>query len=167
MNWGDKHDAGARFKTVFAAAEVDVTAAGTGDATEFNGALIDRKGFYSLDVALAFTAALQADETLSFIANFQDADELDGSGVADVSTDYAEALTSTLAATGDSGGSTETGSIQFGVDLTMFRRYVRVQITPDLSASGTDTAKISSLYILGGADKAPASADRVNLRATP
>lgn len=165
MSWGMNKDFGAYMKPVRAGAEVDVTAGGSGDATEVNGAWIDTKGFESLEAILSYTATLAATETMTLAANIQDADTIAGANAADVSTQYLSALSATTVATGDSGGSTETGIYSVGVDLTMLRRFVRIQWTPNLSASGTDTAKIGSLYVLGGAKYPPANANRTVLRA--
>lgn len=165
MSWGQTKDFGAYMKPVRAGAEVDVTAAGSGDATEVDGAWIDTKGYESLEFILSYTATLQADETMTFAANVQDADTIGGSGAADVATTHLSAMAATTVATGDSGGSTETGVHSIGIDLTMCKRFVRVQWTPNLSASGTDTAKIGSLYVLGGAKYPDATTDRTTLRA--
>lgn len=162
MSWGKQKDAGAWYKPVHARAEVDVTAGGSGDATEAAGVWIDRKGFDSLDVILSFTATLGDDETITFAANLQDANDDQGDGAGD----YGAAYAATLAATGDSGGSTETGVVQLGFDLTMAKRYVRIQFTPDMSAANTDTSKVTPLYVLSGAKDTPANPARVNLRQT-
>jgi hypothetical protein len=37
------------------------------------------------------------------------------------------------------------------------KRYIRVKATPDLSASGTDTAAISGVVVFGGQDSLPTS----------
>lgn len=160
MSWGKQKDAGAWYKPVYSRAAVAVTAGGTGDATEADGGWIDRQGFDSLDAVIAFTTALAADQTLTIAANFQDADTIGGSGAAD----FGEAHAATVYATGDSGGSTETGVAQIGIDLTMARRYVRIQFTPNLSRANTDTANLQQTYILAGAKDVPANPARVNLR---
>lgn len=165
MSWGQKKDFGAYMKPVRAGAEVDGTAGSTGDNTEVNGAWIDTRDYESLEFILSYTATLQAGETLALIANVQDADDIDGNGVADVSTSYLSALSSTTIATGESGGSTETGTYSVGIDLTMCKRFVRVQWTPNLSASGTDTFKIAPLYVLGGSKYPQARTDRSTIRA--
>lgn len=165
MSWGQTKDMGAYIKPVRAGAEVDGTAGSTGDNTEVNGAWIDMKGFESLEFVLSFTATLGSGETLALIANVQDADDINGTGAADVSTDHLSALASTVIATGESGGSTETGIYALGIDTTMCKRFVRVQWTPNLSASGTDTFKIGQLYLQAGAKYPPAHTSRTVLRA--
>ncbi len=130
------------------------TAGGTGDATEVDGAYIDRQGFSSLKVVIAYKAVLAQAKTLSIAANLQDATSSAGAGVAD----YGEAMASAVVATGDTGGSTETGVVELDFDISGADRYVRVQYTPDLNASGTDTASLSAVYVLGGAQVQPVTA---------
>jgi hypothetical protein len=52
------------------------------------------------------------------------------------STDYA------AVATGGTGGSTGVFAIKQDIDLQGCKRYVRVSVTPNLSATGTDVATI-------------------------
>lgn len=129
------------------------TAGGTGDATEKDCAYIDRQGFSSLKVVIAYSATLAATKTLAVAANLQDATSAAGAGVAD----YGDAMASAVVATGATGGSTETGVIELDFDVSGAGRYVRVQYTPDMSATGTDTATLAAVYILGGAQVQPVS----------
>lgn len=139
----------ARFAAVSSA-----TAAGTGDATEVNGAYIDRQGFSSLKVVIAYSAVLAATKTLSIAANLQDATSSAGAGVAD----FGSAMASTVVATGATGGSTETGVVELDFDISGADQFVRVQYTPDLSNTGTDTASLAAVYVLGGAQVQPVTA---------
>lgn len=139
----------ARFAAVSSA-----TAAGTGDATEVNGAYIDRQGFSSLKVVIAYSATLAQAKTLSIAANLQDATTSGGTGVAD----FGDAMASAVVATGPTGGGTVTGVVELDFDISGADQYVRVQYTPDLNASGTDTASLSAVYILGGAQVQPVTA---------
>ena len=152
-----QNDAGALIAARYASAGVDVTAAGTGDNTEVNGAWVDRQGFNSLKVVIAYTATLGDAETLAVAANLQDASDDDGTGVAD----YGTALSSTVQTTGNSGGSTETGVVELDFDVSGADRYVRIQFTPNLSASGTDTAEMAAVYLLAGSDENPVTATAV------
>ena len=83
-----------------------------------------------------------------------DATSSGGSGVAD----FGDALAATVVATGGSGGSTVTGVVELDFDLTGAEAYVRAQYTPDLSATGTDTATLAVTYVLCGAESQPATA---------
>ncbi len=155
MSWGQTKDMGAYMAPEHAGVAVSVTAGGAGDATEVNGAWIDTKEFESMEVLFDYTATLAEGETLSLAANIQDADDIAGTGAADVSTEYLTAMAATVVATGDSAGSTETGVYGMGVDLTKYRRYVRCQVTPDLSATATDTANLQGIAVFGGGQVLP------------
>jgi len=133
-------------------APLTITAAGTGDNTAVTGATIDRASYgmaQSAEVGVLWLAALQATETLDLAVEYQTS--------ADGSTwDTAVALqASATVATGDTGGSNESGITKFSLNMSGLKRYVRVNFTPDLSASGTDTAILMSLWALGGADTLP------------
>lgn len=136
-----------------AAANTAVTAGGGGDNTEVVGVILDRAalGFpKSCVVAIPFTATLAATQTLTVA---WDIDEGDASNLSD-----AEVLTSAAAqvvATGPAGGGTVTGTFEANVNLGGAGRYVRLNFTPNLSASGTDTAALSAVIVFGGADRLP------------
>lgn len=151
------HDIGACLDARFGIVEQDVTAGGSGDATEFDGAYIDVTDRKSIKVLVPFSATLAAGETLSIAANLQDATALAGTGVADFGT----ALAATVVATGASGGSTETGVAELDFDVSQSRGFVRAQVTPDMSAASIDTANLSVLYVTGGAERNPIS-NRLN-----
>lgn len=145
------HDIGACLDAVYCAAEVDVTAGGSGDATEVNGAWISVADRMSIKVLLPFTATLGAGETISFAANLQEASDISGTGAAD----FGDAVAATVVATGESGGSTEKGVVELDFDVSQTDGFVRVQFTPDMSRANTDTAKIQSAYVRGGASVNP------------
>lgn len=151
------NDVGSCLAARYASAGIDATAGGSGDATEVNGAWIDRQNFGSVKVVVVYTATLAQDETLSVAGNLQDATDSSGTGAADFGTAYSSAVQ----ATGGSGGSTETGVVEFDFDLQTAKQYVRMQFTPDLSASGTDTAEIAAIYVLGGSNENPVTASVV------
>jgi len=150
------NDAVARIAARYATEGVDIVAGGAGDNTEVDRAYVDRRGFASLKAVIAYTATLQAGETLKIAANLQD--DADGAGVG---TDFGDALASATVATGPGGGGTRTGVIELDFDLSGANRYTRLQFTPNLSASGTDVAELSAVYILAGATDDPVSASVV------
>ena len=76
-------------------------------------------------------------------------------------TDFGDALASVTVATGPSGGGTRTGVIELDFDLSGADRYTRLQFTPNLSASATDVAELSAVYILAGATDDPVTASVV------
>lgn len=150
------NDAVARIAARYATEGVDIVAGGAGDNTEVDRAYVDRRGFASLKAVIAYTATLQAGETLKIAANLQD--DADGAGAG---TDFGDALASTTVATGPGGGGTRTGVIELDFDLSGANRYTRLQFTPNLSASGTDVAELSAVYILAGATDDPVTASVV------
>jgi len=126
--------------------------AGTGtDNSKKTGATIDRQGYYSLTLAIIWIANLAASKTISFAIEYQES--ADGS-------DWETAVAiqaSTVAGTGVSGGSTGlTGLVETDINLNARMRYIKFNITCDLSNTGTDTAAFTSAAILGGAIDKPA-----------
>lgn len=133
----NNQDAGAPFKLIGGGGARGV-AAGTGDATEAVGVIVDMQaqpGPMSGFLFVGGSAILQATETIDIndvgiehgdIANLSDKADFT------VETDHA------AVATGGTGGTTEGFAIKHKADLTGIKRYWRVKVTPDLSASGTD-----------------------------
>lgn len=140
------------------------TAGGTSDAVQFFGTSIDRMGFSTgslprtVDVVIPWDATIASGATLSLTLTLQDS--ADNSSFADFATEGA-----TVVATGNSGGTRQQGVARLtvassdkptgtpGVSLGGARRYVRLGITPDLSASGTDTGIVQGLGIFAGFDQ--------------
>jgi len=133
------------------------TAGGAGDNTEADGSYADRLDTSSgiaksAKLIIGYRATLAAAATLSLTVNIQD--DADGSGAG---TDFGPALAKTVVATGAGGGSTETGTVELDFDLSSAERYVRSQITPDLSAGATDTATVWATWVFFGAENGPMS----------
>ena len=144
---------GALISVLGASANVAATAGGTGDATAVTGGIIDlMENGHPLSgvLAIPYTATLAAGETLSI------AYEVD-SGNADDLGDAATLVSgvSAVVATGPTGGGTVAGTFEVDILLAGAGRYVRANFTPTLSASGTDTAALSSVMVLGGFDRLP------------
>lgn len=134
-------------KTVTGLTARTITAGGTGDGVAQNGTSIDRQDIYSAIVAVPITAVLAATETATVNVKVQDS--------ADNSTFADFASATELVLTGDTGGSTETDIIQLKVNLQGAKRYMRVVVTCDLSATGTDTATFAAVVALTGAIENP------------
>lgn len=139
-------------KIARAGANIAATAGGSGDDTEVTGVIIDRLAIgtpSSAVLAISFTATLAQGETLTVDYAVQQ-------GAAANLSD-AEALTtgSVVAATGGTGGTTETGCVEIDLNVIAGGQYLRADITPNLSASGTDTAALASLLVFGGMDRVP------------
>ena len=131
-----------------------VTAAATEDGVKVTGETIDLgTGLDRPDsgiLSVSGVASLQATETLGVAAELQESS--DGS-----TWDTAEALyASTTVATGVTGGSTGLGfSKQTHVKIKPRKQYIRFNVTPDLSASGTDTAVWSASFTGAGSFRVP------------
>jgi hypothetical protein len=158
MKYGDLHDFGDLFTAKVAFANTAATAAGSGDATEVNGDAIDRFAFTSGRMAhatlvVAARATMASGETLTIAANFQDAVSSTGPWA-----DFGDALAATTTVSAAGGAVTASpGTVELGCDITGARRWVRVQVTPNLSRAGTDTATIAGLVVFGGPEILPAA----------
>ena len=135
------------------AANTAVTAGGSGDNTLVTGVIIDRAALgwpQSAVFAVPFTATLAAAATLGISYAVQEGDD---SGLSDAATLKSAALATV--ATGPGGGGTVTGILEINVSLAGAGRYIRGNFTPDLSAANTDTAALSAVWVLGGAERLP------------
>jgi len=124
-------------------------AAATEDNVKVTGESIDRQGYDSCAFVLTGSAVLTEAKTASIAVEYQDS--------ADNSTwNTAVALqASTVEATGDTGGSTEDLLIELALSLRGLERYVRFNVTLDLSHTSTDTAEWTAACILGGKEATP------------
>lgn len=144
---------GALISVLRATANVAATAGGSGDDTLVTGVILDRGaiGFPQSGVlAIPFSAALGEDETLEigYAVQTGNADNL-----SDAETLHSGAKA--VVAVGPTGGGTVTGTFRVDVPLGGAGRYVRANFTPDLSRANTDTAALSAVMVLGGADRLP------------
>lgn len=131
-----------------ATANAAATAAGAGDNTAVTGVIIDRAALgwpRSCVVAIPWTTTLAASQTLSLGWTLQDGA---AANLSDAAT-FATAVSAVVATV------TASGQLEANVDLTGAKRYVRLNFTPDLSATGTDTAALSGVLVFGGADRLP------------
>jgi hypothetical protein len=148
---------GAYIKVLRAIPSTSVTAAGTGDNAAITGTIIDRLAYGNPDtcvVALPYTTTLAAAATMTFKSVL--VEHGDASNLSDAVTFATlETSTGTVIETGGGGGSTNTGCKEYDVDLSGAKRYFRVKATPDLSASGTDTAVISGVVVVGANESLP------------
>ena len=125
----------------------NATAGGTGDATEVDGATVNRMTYgmpESAVLAIQYITSLTADKTLAFTITLQDS--ADGSSWTDVTvSDFASAITVKTGALTDS----EDFHVSH-LNLKGLRQYVRAQVKPDLSHTSTDTAVGNFCFVLGG-----------------
>lgn len=139
MQINDK-DAGAYLKVVSGGGARGV-AAGTGDATEAVGDIVDQLAHPELRSGLIFVAGSATLTDLKLLdigsVKIEHGIESDLSDAADFFTpvDFDSVAVS-------AGGTTELFAIKLNVDLWGVYRYWRVSIIPDLDAVGTDTFEL-------------------------
>ena len=130
------------------------TAGGTGDATAKAGAIIDT---LTLDhpmsglIAIPWDCTLTDTKTLSLSVKIEHGDAANLSDAADY-TFGGSVVDLGVVVTSDGGGA-EAGVSVVPVDLSGIKRYWRVEVTPDLSATTTDTLTFGACVVLGGLDK--------------
>lgn len=152
-----QRDLGSLTTAKIGSAFATATAGGAGDATAVAGIAIDRLAGnipLNAEILLAFTATLAATKTLS-IGTVKVEQSADGANWD--ATAYKAFTDPGIVATGQAGGSTEKGVVKLQVDLRSAKRFVRFGFTPDLSASGTDTATAVAIWNLAGFDRLPAA----------
>ncbi len=150
MTFAMAHNIDAFIGAASALDNVAVTAGGTGDATLATGLAIDRNALgspLSASFAVRYKAALAAAATLSLSASVETDDNSGFSSPTVLAT-----FSSAVVDTGATGGSTQRGVVRFPVDFAGAEQYVRLKVTPDLSAGSVDTAELSAVAILGGQD---------------
>jgi hypothetical protein len=147
-----QHDIGAWITSRFAD-QIDVTAAGAGDATESDGIWVQRPEMAaSCKVIVAYEAVLADTEDIAIGFNVQDATSAAGAGV----DDFGAAVASAVLVT-SSGGTTERGVVELDLNLAGANEFLRTQITPDMSAASTDTARIQAVFVFSGERVVPAA----------
>lgn len=143
-------DFGSQFYQSLAAAITDLTAGGTGDNTKVTGSTLDQAAlstrFSSVVFLIVYKAVLSAGKKLTVALEVQHSD--DGS----TWTTY-ETVSAAVENIDGGSGSTVGGVGKKSYDLRALKRYVRANITPNLDASGTDTARVGCVAILGSGDR--------------
>lgn len=135
-------------------AAASATAGGAGNNTAVTGAVIDRAQWaqglpLSLDAIIAFEATLAATKTLSLAWTLNDS--ADGVNFAAYASGSAAVV-----ATGPTGGATVVGEYKISASLSSARRYLRLDFTPNLSATSTDTAAARAVGAFAGFQHNPA-----------
>ncbi len=153
MGMNLQRDVGSLVSPKIASAFTSVTAAGAGDNTAVTGVTLDRfaTGSMPLDavVVIAWQATLASAQTLT-IKNVAIEHSVDGSSWSTYKTWTDPGIVATGVATA------VKGVVELGLDLSSAKRFVRANHTPDMSASGTDTATTVVLLVLAGYDRLPA-----------
>lgn len=132
-----------------AVGQTSATAGGSGDDTAASGEWVKREYYYSGSVLIPYTTSLADGETLAFTVTFEHADDASGSNAESYDPAYCDSGVENEVV--HSGAvSDESGVCQVPVNLQAAKNYVRVNVTPVMSASSTDTASFSAVLVLGG-----------------
>ncbi len=150
-----QRDSGAYLVTRNALNAVVVTAGTTVSGQEVNGFIVDRLAFndliLSVKVAIPFNLALSTADTGTLAARLQHS-------LTTASTAFAD-FADKDGSTNNSVVTTTAGPLdsilEFDVDLSSARQFVRVQVTPTLSSSVTDTLDYAGVLVFGGGDNIP------------
>ena len=154
MNVSQSRNIGAYIKRVLAFNHLQVVAGGGADGVAQNGRGIDRSldasGNLSLSasVGLLISAVLAGSETASAVVQIQDSDD-DGSG--DAYADFGDPSAATLV----SDGADENGVLDFDIDLSGAKKWVRMEVTVTMSAGDTDTAELMGDLVMAGPPERP------------
>ena len=118
-------------------------------ATGIGGQSQDLVGrFGSVKFAVFYDCVLTATKNLSIAAEYQTS--TDGSS-------WATAVSLRAAAAVATATGVNSGQLEYDLSLESLPRYIRFNVTPDLSATGTDTAIIQTVAILTDATVNPIS----------
>lgn len=133
-------DVGNSLKSFPAAIDHDATAGSTGDNTKVTGNEMELLGKYqSAKIVIAYKTTLGSSETLSYTVAKID------SNTSGAEADSTAVLAKTVVETGTDTGT--EGVYEIDVDLSSWKKYAKLEITPDLSASGTDTVTWSAVLV--------------------
>ena len=124
-----------------------VTAGGAGDNVAQNGVAINRRGFYSGVAAVIVRAVLGANQNVVTTVTVQHRPE--GGAWTNLSAPRNFTLSTVSAATVE-------GVHEVDFDLEGAEAEIRLVVTPNLSAAGTDTATVGAVVTLGEATSLPA-----------
>lgn len=147
-------DVSSLVKCVNGGAPEVLLAGGGQDGTEVDGNDVDRAGYNSALLLIPATASLGGGETLTIAVQLQHADD-DGTGAADTYADLGAAYAVTSAVVL---AAAPEGMIALSIDLSGVKQWVRAQVTSSFSAGTLDTAEVSTVWVLGGAEVLPAEA---------
>lgn len=161
MNIANQRDIGAQLVAKNAVNPAVVTAGSTDDGQEVNGFIIDRQAFadllLSVKVAIPYDASIVDTFTATLAANLQDSDTTASTAFADYD-DKDGSTGQSVVETGTTAVTAFDKILEFDVDLSSAKRYIRLQVTPTLSNGSTssDTLDYGAVHVFGGSDQPPA-----------
>lgn len=147
-----QHGIGQLIASVNALSPYTATAGGAGDNTQQTGITLDRQSigreYLSAQVAIPYKATLAAAKKVTVSSIVEDS--ADGASWATYVTGLSSSV---VGSTTSTAAQTLNSALTYNVDLGSARRYVRVDVTADLSAANTDTFAFAAVAALGGQDR--------------
>lgn len=134
----------------------------TEDGVEVSSTAIDRLAdtqhpYQSMVVAVPYSFTAIATNTGSITSNVQHSDNSSAGWEDFDDKDGSTANSVTLGSTASTAAQTTDSVLKYDVDLSSAKRYVRVQVTPSLSGTSTETddLDIAGVVVLGGGNVMP------------
>ena len=155
------HDVGA-FLTVSNVFNPRIVTAGTTVENEQTGDVIDRGLGAGSNLALSAKIAVPYNYTLAAAKTATLSFKLQDSATT-ASTDFSDyadkdgTTSNSVATAATTASQTPSGILSGDFDLSSAKRYLRVKVTPTLSATVTDTADIAAVMVFGGSGALPGS----------
>jgi hypothetical protein len=131
-------------------------AGSTNDNSEKAGVIIDRGAHevpLSMSLLMPFKAVLGAAATLKLGYRIEHGND---SALADTADFASVAVAGNVVATANASGQTLSGIAKADIDLGGAKRYLRINLTTDLSAANTDTSVQAAVAVFGGESVIPA-----------
>lgn len=155
MSISQRKNIGAYLHAAYAADSTAVTAGGSGDAVAVAGTAVDRLAQgtpLSASIVYAIKATMANTKTLSLAYKVQSS--VDSAFTVPVDLP-GSVIASVVVLNAKSDGSAQTIVVKHDVDLNGALQYVRVNFTPDLSNTATDTATLIPVWVFGGMAELP------------
>lgn len=126
---GPVRDLGHNVDTKYLTVGQTATGGSTGDGTPVDCTEVDIRGYSSGKIVIAYEGVLNAAETLAFAV-----DHAEG----DVTLTYgADAVVQANTVAVTSAGATDVGVVEIDVDLSGWKQFQQIEVTPSLSSNGT------------------------------
>lgn len=154
MSFARFHNIGSQIAAVDSGVAFNTVAGGAADNVEQVGAIIDRTqhgAALSASLLIPYRANLAAGQSLKIGYRVEHGAD---AALADTS-DFVKVLPAANQVANSVAGGVVTGVVKVDLDLAGAKRYIRVDVTSDLSAAGVDTSVLSVALVLGGEDRVP------------
>jgi hypothetical protein len=142
----DDRNSGAFTEAAYVNNIASFTAGTTYDNAKQTSASIDRADYnypQSCKLVLNYNAAITSAKALQLAVGILDSED-DTNWNAEVALQAAKAIHSLTT------GASVTGTFELDIDLSAYERYIKFTTTANLTATGTDTCKYTTVALFGG-----------------